>query len=324
MIYNIQLKSLKKKIMLQRKNILIIGGYGFLGQEILSGLNKNNHYISVIDSNIKTKALKDVTIKNNFNFSILDKKEINNALNSEKWDYLIHLAAFGGKGNGLLKAADEDFDKALDINVGGFANLLNNLKNTKTKVIWASSTVVFGEERNYFKKSIKEDEILNPSTKYGLTKLMAEQVANYYINNYKMKITGIRFPIIIGPGLNYRGVAAGISDMALAVMNKKLKYEITMPSSPLDVIYIKDAAAIVINMVNKNYNLKNIYNSPSIRTNSKTLANEFNRYYKNKNLKINDIGKGSIYPIMNWDSLKNDTNFKINYTIKKIVKDWVL
>ena len=42
-----------------------------------------------------------------------------------------------------------------------------------------------------------------------LLKLMAEEVADYYINNFKMNITGIRLPIIIGPGLNYRGVAAG-------------------------------------------------------------------------------------------------------------------
>ena len=323
MIYNIQIKSLKKKIMLKRKNILIIGGYGFLGQGILSCLNKSTYYISVLDPNIDSKALKDFKIKNIFKISTLDTEDMNNVLKSEKWDYIIHLAAFGGNGNGLLKAADEEFDKALDINVGGFANVLDKLKNTKTKVIWSSSTVVFGEESEYAEKSVKENAILKPSSNYGLTKLMAEQVANYYINNFKMKITGIRFPIIIGPGLNYRGVAAGISDMALTIMNKNIKHEIKIPSSPMDILYIKDAASIVVNMLNTSDDLKNIYNSPSLRTYAKKLAHEFNNYNKNKNLKINYMNKGSTYPIMNWERLKNDTNFKINYNIKKLIKDWV-
>ena len=36
-----------------------------------------------------------------------------------------------------------------------------------------------------------------------------------------MNITGLRLPIVIGPGLEYRGVASGISDMAKASSVKK-------------------------------------------------------------------------------------------------------
>ena len=50
----------------------------------------------------------------------LEKNKMRKALKEEEWDYIIHLAAFGGNGNGLLKAADEDFNKALNINVTGF------------------------------------------------------------------------------------------------------------------------------------------------------------------------------------------------------------
>ena len=309
--------------MLKRKNILIIGGYGFLGQAVLSCLKDTKHNISVLDPNVDSKIYNYFNLKNTYKTSTLDKEDMNNVLKSKKWDYIIHLAAYGGNGNGLLKAANEDFDKALNINVGGFSNLLDKLKNTKTKVIWSSSTVVFGEESSYLEKTVKEDAILKPLNNYGLTKLMAEQVANYYINNFNMKITGIRFPIIIGPGLNYRGVAAGISDIALSIMNKEKKNEIKIPSSPLDILYIKDAASLIVNILNASDNLKNIYNSPSLRTNAKILSSEFNKYNKNKKLIIKYIGKGSTYPIMNWVKLKNDTNFKINYTVKKLIKDWV-
>jgi UDP-glucose 4-epimerase len=310
--------------MLTKNKILIIGGNGFLGQGILKALNLDKYSVSILDQFLDVRNLKNYKIQHYFKCSTLDKRKMLNALSSEEWDYIIHLAAFGGNGNGLLRAANEDFNNAVNINVIGFANLLNKLKNKNTKIIWASSTVVFGEESTYIQESVKENSTLKPSTNYGLTKLMAEQVANYYVKNYKMNITGIRFPIIIGPGLNYRGVAAGISDMALASSNPNSKYEIDIPSTPLDIIYIKDAAEIVTKMINTKIKLKKIYNCPSLRTNAKELANEFNKFYNNNNLKIISNTKGATYPIMNGDIIKNDINFKINYSIKKLVKDWLL
>ncbi|RCL83718.1 MAG: NAD(P)-dependent oxidoreductase [Alphaproteobacteria bacterium] len=308
--------------MLAKKNILIIGGNGFLGQGILKALNLQTYNVSILDIFLDKKNLKNYKIQHYFKCSTLEKNKMRKALKEEEWDYIIHLAAFGGNGNGLLKAANEDFNKALNINVTGFANLLDNLKSKNTKIIWASSTVVFGEESTYLQESVKETSILNPSTKYGLTKVMAEQVANYYIKNYKMDISAIRFPIIIGPGLNYRGVAAGISDMANAISQPNIKYKLSLPSTPLDVIYIKDASEIVINMIDSKIKLKNIYNCASIRTDALKLLNEFNKFYKNKNLLITE-NIGTTYPIMNWQRLEKDTNFKIKYSIKKLVKDWL-
>ena len=57
-------------------------------------------------------------------------------------------------------------------------------------------------------------------------------------------------------------------------------------------------------------------------TDALKLLNEFNKFYKNKNLLITE-NIGTTYPIMNWQRLKKDTNFKIKYSIKKLVKDWL-
>ena len=309
--------------MLEKKLILIIGGNGFLGQAILNKFNLKKYSISILDPSLNKKSLKNNKVRHFFKCSTLDKKAMTKALKAEAWDCIIHLAAYGGNGEGLLKAANEDFNQAVNTNVTGFANLLDNLKFKNTKIIWASSTVVFGEENDYSEKTIKEDSNLKPSTNYGLTKLIAEQVASYYIQNYKMNISGIRYPIIIGPGLNYRGVAAGISDMALAIMQRNTKLLVEMPSTPLDIIYIKDAADIVIKMVKTNRKLKNIYNCPSLRTSALKLANEFKKHNDNNNLDIKINGIGATYPIMNWQRLKQDINFKINYSLKQLVEDWL-
>ena len=77
-------------------------------------------------------------------------------------------------------------------------------------------------------------------------------------------------------------------------------------------------------MIESKNKLKNIYNCASIRTTGLKLANEFNKFNKNNNLKINNNNLGTAYPIMNWQRLKMDTNFKVNYSVKKLVKDWLL
>jgi UDP-glucose 4-epimerase len=309
--------------MLSKKKILIIGGNGFLGQGILNALPNGKYETSILDPFLNHKNLKKYKIKHLFKCSALNNKDINHALNREKWDYIIYLAAFGGNGNGLLKAANEDLDKAVNINVTMFANLLDKLKTKKVKVIWSSSSVVFGEEKFYKNKIVTEKSILQPSTHYGLTKLMAEEVANYYIKNFKMNITGIRFPIIIGPGLNYRGVAAGISDMAIA-SKTKASCIIEMPATPLDIIYIKDAANIFIKMMSSKTILKNIYNCASIRISAITLAGNFNTISQKINIKINNISTGVTYPIMNYYILKKDIDFSIYYNISKLIKDWLV
>ena len=309
--------------MLSKKKILIIGGNGFLGQGILNALPNEKYETSILDPFLNHKNLKKYKIKHLFKCSALNNKDINHALNKEKWDYIIHLAAFGGNGNGLLKAANEDLDKAVNINVTMFANLLNKLKTKKVKVIWSSSSVVFSEEKLYKNKMVTEKSILQPSTHYGLTKLMAEEVANYYIKNFKMNITGIRLPIIIGPGLNYRGVATGISDMAIA-SKTKASCIIEMPTTPLDIIYIKDAANIFIKIMNSKTILKNMYNCASIRISAIKLAANFNTISKKNNIKINNISTGVIYPIMNYHILKKDINFSIKYNISKLIKDWLV
>ena len=308
--------------MLFKKKVLIIGGNGFLGQGILKAIHKEEFEISVIDQFIDYKSLKQYKIKHLFKYSILNDKNLNHVLNKEEWDYIIYLVAFRGNGNGLLKAANENFDEAININVSRFAYLLNRLKGIKVKVIWSSSSVVYGEETTYKNGTVKENSVIKPSTNYGLTKLMAEKVANYYIKNFKMNITGIRLPIIIGPGLNYRGVAAGISDMAVASKTKN-KCIIEITSSPLDIIYIKDAANIFIKIMNSQIKLKNIYNCASIRTSAIKLANNFNYISKRKNIKINSISIGSSYPIMDYHILKNDLKFSLKYNISKLIKDWL-
>ena len=305
-----------------KKKILIVGGYGFLGKWLIKSLPKNKYKISILDQKLNKKKLQKYNIDNYFRINTSKSEELKLVLNKTNWDYVICLAAWGGNGNGLLKAAEENFQQAIQINVYDFRNILEELKNNKkVRIIWSSSTVVFGEEKYYKRKVIEQSE-LNPTTNYGLTKVLAEKITKYYVKNYDMNITGIRFPIIIGPGLKYRGVASGISDMAIFSKNNK-KSIIPMVSSTLDLIYVKDAVSIILGVINSNKKLNYIYNCPSYRTNAKNLADTFNKYYNKKIISIKNIGKGSTYPIMNSNLIKNDIKFNLKFNLSKTISDWI-
>lgn len=308
---------------MKKKKVLIIGGYGFFGLWLTKSLSKENFEISILDPKLNQKILKKYKIKHYFKFSTTNYKKLKNAIDKDNWDYIINLSAWGGTGNGLLKAADENFEKALYVNVKAFRNLLEEIKNSsKIKVIWSSSTVVFGEESYYKYKKVNEKSELNPKTNYGLTKVLAEKITKYYIKNYKMNIIGIRFPIIVGPGLNYRGVAAGISDMAL-FSKKRKPITIAMVSSSLDLIYIKDAVSIIIKIMNSNSKLKCIYNCPSYRTNAKKISDSFNSENNKKYISLKSLNTGATYPIMKSNLIKNDIKFSLSYDLSKTIKDWL-
>ena len=306
-----------------KKKILIVGGGGFIGKWLLKSFSINGWETSVIDPNVKKSALKSFSVNHIFNYSINDNELLSNALKSENWNAVICLAAWGGDGNGLLKAANEDFRKALEVNVSGFANLLDKMKNfNNTKFFWSSSTVVYGEESIYSNKKVNEKSTLSPITHYGLTKVLAEEVSNFFIREYKMNITGLRLPIVIGPGLNYRGVASGVSDMANATKEKR-DIIVDMPDTPLDIIYVKDVPEIFVKLINSKLILKNIYNAPSYRTYADQIANHFNKHTNTSNVKINNIGSGTTYPKMQANSFQKDIKYSLKYTLEKSIKDWI-
>jgi nucleoside-diphosphate-sugar epimerase len=95
-------------------------------------------------------------------------------------------------------------NKTYAINVKGFKNILNSMKKfKKDKIIYASSSAVYGENR--FKNTEKTK--LNPKSFYGKTKIENEKIALEFFKKYKISSIGIRFSNIYGPGqLNFTAI----------------------------------------------------------------------------------------------------------------------
>ena len=172
------------------KKILITGGAGFVGTHLSNYLSHKNT-VTVID-NLSNGDKKNLNPRIKFvKGDIRDNKIISNLL--KKNNYVIHLAAMV-----RLRESIENPSECFSINVGGTINLiLNSLKYDVRKFIFASSCAVY--PLNY-KKKLKETMSSSGSTPYSISKVVSENLINFYFDNSKINYSNLRFFNIYGAG----------------------------------------------------------------------------------------------------------------------------
>lgn len=159
------------------KNILVTGGAGYIGSHLVNLLIEKDYQVTVID-NLVTGYKKLVNKKAKFyNYDVADKNIINDILNKNKFDLVIHLA-------GLIRV-DESIKKPKKYNDYNYIKskiFLNNCINHNIKkIIFSSTATVYGDSK---KNIISENNRLNPINPYSKSKLKFEK---YIINQSKKK-----------------------------------------------------------------------------------------------------------------------------------------
>ena len=184
----------------------VTGGAGFIGNNIVKNLAKKEHDVCVIDNlnTGKLENLKDVRDKIDFlKIDIRNFDEINQIL--KKMDGVFHQAALTDVQNSYAKK-----DEYYDVNVEGSRNIFESAKINNLKVVFASSSSVYGDTKDV---PIKENFQRNPINPYGDTKLQAELLAEEFWN-YGVQIIGLRYFNVYGIGQNkaYAGVMTKFLD----------------------------------------------------------------------------------------------------------------
>mgnify|MGYP001159550077 CR=1 FL=1 len=180
--------------------VLITGVAGFIGYSISDFLLKKKFNIIGLDSlnnyynlKLKKKRLSNLKKNNNFHFlklNLNDRKNLFKKLKKYKIDLVIHLAAQPGVRYSLK------FPKTyVDNNISAFANLLDFVKLKKTKLIYASSSSVYGDTKKF---PVSENDLLMPNNIYALTKKNNEEMAKLYSKFYSINIVGLRFFTVYG------------------------------------------------------------------------------------------------------------------------------
>ena len=170
--------------------ILVTGGAGFIGSHIAEYLVQRGDDITVLD-NLNTGSkenLAKINDKINFvNGDIRDYKLLEQLVGDI--DGVFHEAA--------LASVQQSFsmsDEYIDVNVSGTENIFKLAKEYDFKVVYASSSSVYG---NPTKIPIKEDDDRKPINPYAQTKLEDEYLAKQYSEN-GVKVIGLRYFNVFG------------------------------------------------------------------------------------------------------------------------------
>jgi len=183
------------------KNILITGGAGFIGSNLIKKLLSTNKYNVVCIDNfddfysLKQKDLNISSFKDHENFSLIrgDIRNLQDLEKAGKIDVIVHLAAKAGVRPSIL-------DPILyqDVNVSGTQNLLEFArKNDIKQFVFASSSSVYGVNENV---PWHENERLLPISPYASTKLSGEMLGHVYSHLYGIRFIALRFFTVYGPG----------------------------------------------------------------------------------------------------------------------------
>lgn len=184
-------------------NILVTGAAGFIGSHVCDYFIKKDNYVIGLDNfdnfysrKIKEFNLTDVNQSDNFKFyeaDIRDGNTLNTIFDTNKIDFVIHLAAKAG-----VRPSIESISEYYDVNVNGTVSLLESMrKNGVKKMLFGSSSSVYG---NNIKLPFSEtDPVDNPISPYASTKKSGELLCHVYSHLYNFDITCLRFFTVYGP-----------------------------------------------------------------------------------------------------------------------------
>lgn len=217
------------------KKILVIGAAGQIGSELVPALRLNYGEANVVAADINPNATGDW--KESGPFEVIDAlstDSVSEVVKKYNIDAIYNLAA-------LLSARGEaDPQLAWKVNMGALLNILEIAKAFNCSIFTPSSIGAFGP--NTPRDNTPQDTIQRPTTMYGVTKVAAELLSDYYHLRFGVDARSVRFPGIIS---NVTPPGGGTTDYAVdiyyaAVENRPFSCFLAQ-GTYLDMMYMPDA-----------------------------------------------------------------------------------
>lgn len=221
-----QEKSVKEKIDLKGKTVLVTGAAGFIGSFLSERLLSDFEDIRVIgfdsvndyyDIRLKESRLEKLQKHRNFIFikaNLADKDKVSEVFREYSPQIVVNLAAQAG-----VRYSITNPDAYIESNIIGFYNILEACRHSYDDgatpvehLVYASSSSVYGSNKKVPYST--DDKVDNPVSLYAATKKSDELMAHAYSKLYNIPSTGLRFFTVYGP--------AGRPDMAYFGFTDKL------------------------------------------------------------------------------------------------------
>ncbi len=278
------------------KQVLIIGGCGYIGSSLYLYLTSKNYHITTVDLELFGNEINPKNIKKNY--SDLSKDFF------KKFDIIILLA-----GHSSVQMCLNNRKDSFENNVQNFIDLLEKIDDQK--FIYASSSSVYGNSKS---KVVDETyDRYTPSNYYDLTKKVIDYYAQLSGSNY----FGLRFGTVNGYSPNFR------SDLMINKMflHAKEKKNITLYNAnvhrPLLGIYDLCRA---VEAIIKQDKTPGLYNLASFNKTIKEIGQTVGKYLHTPVSITSDKDHNAYDFSIDTRKFQQEFNFVFNETVETIVK----
>jgi nucleoside-diphosphate-sugar epimerase len=223
-------------------NILVTGGLGLIGHNVVAKLEKD-HEVSIIDNRttygivpqsevdyLMSERLKKIQTQKIYSASIESAETVDYVVEQNAVNVIVHMASFPRQ-----KVVNANPAAGADVMMRGLINLLESAKKHGVeRFVYISSSMVYGD----FEDQVLEDAECRPQGQYGIMKLAGEWLVKDYARRCGFEYVIIRPSAVYGPlDVEDRVVA---KFMLAAMRGEVLK--VNGAGETLDFTYVDDAA----------------------------------------------------------------------------------
>jgi UDP-glucose 4-epimerase len=236
-----------------KKAVLVTGGAGFIGSNLVCRLLDENYKVVIIDNlsnGTKVNLSSDVEF---FNIDISDKRSLS-VLPIYKYHCIFHLAA---QASNAISFIDPYYD--LCANQIGTLNILNFAKDREIKrIIYSSSMSAYGQPSKF---PTPENIYMLPESFYAVHKLAGEHYFRIFQKEYGIEYTIFRFYTVYGHGQNLANVNQGLLSIYLSyVINNQPILVKGSKGRIRDIIHVSDVVEAILLSIDSDVAVNKIYN----------------------------------------------------------------
>lgn len=173
--------------------VLVTGGAGFIGSHLVDALVERGATVRVLD-NLSTGSVSNLRgALGGIDLRRGDLRDVEICRRAcEGIELVFHQAALGS-----VPRSMEDPATTLAVNVGGTANLFTSARDAGVRrIVWASSSSVYGDSDRLPKREGEEGRPLSP---YALSKVMGEETMDVFSRCFGLEIVALRYFNVYGP-----------------------------------------------------------------------------------------------------------------------------
>ncbi|NNK96120.1 MAG: NAD(P)-dependent oxidoreductase [Desulfobacterales bacterium] len=297
-------------------SVLVTGACGFIGSYLIPALLERGYEVVATDITNEPGWIADLEAVRYYRADLGRDADVYKLMGAVRPEKVIHLASL------LAAPCENDPGLGYRVNFGSTLALLDGCRTFgANRFVMTSSISVFGKN---LPEPVFDDEIKNPLTIYGQTKLACEHLMEWYQRVYSMSSGAVRFPWVFGPGRT-TGITAEYSSKLLDAIASGEKLVISTPEEKGDWLYIKDAVKALLMLIELKEQPRIAYNIMSGLYTVREAMTIARSLFPDAEI---EIGEGtevtSPYPTSFDDSkAREEIGWKPDYSIEEAMKEHV-